>query len=335
MTVVDAHQHLWDLERGEYEWLSPEYGPLYRTFTPEELEPQLRRAGVDATVLVQAADTLDDTESMLAVADRFAWVAGVVGWLPLSDPGGRDAALERFTAHPAFRGVRHLIHEEPDTDWVLQDAVQAGLRALAARGLTFDVVAVLPRHLEHVPVLARAIPDLRIVVDHLAKPPIKDRGWQPWADLLAAAAEHPNVFAKLSGLNTAADPERWAGSPAVHRPRNRLLRRRPADVRRGLAGGHPGWRLPEGVGAHQPRARWPVRRRAGRRAGWHGRRLLRPPRPGRAGAMTTRPTFLAAHRQSPRRLPPIITEARRGTGRSVDSRALPLVPCDTRPRSND
>lgn len=212
MTVVDAHQHLWDLERGEYEWLSPEYGPLYRTFTPEELEPQLRRAGVDATVLVQAADTLDDTESMLAVADRFAWVAGVVGWLPLSDPGGRDAALERFTAHPAFRGVRHLIHEEPDPDWVLQDAVQAGLRALAARGLTFDVVAVLPRHLEHVPVLARAIPDLRIVVDHLAKPPIKDRGWQPWADLLAAAAEHPNVFAKLSGLNTAADPERWAAA---------------------------------------------------------------------------------------------------------------------------
>jgi L-fuconolactonase len=212
VTIVDAHQHLWDLERGKYEWLSPEYGPLYRTFTADELEPQLRRAGVDATVLVQAADTLQDTESMLAVADRVAWVAGVVGWVPLTDPAGRDAALERFTAHSAFRGVRHLIHEEPDPDWVLQDAVRDGLRTLAARGLTFDVVAVLPRHLEHVPILARAIPDLRIVVDHLAKPPIKDRGWQPWADLLAAAAEHGNVFAKVSGLNTAADPEHWTAT---------------------------------------------------------------------------------------------------------------------------
>ena len=212
MTVVDAHQHLWDPENGEYDWLSPEYGPIFRTFTPEELEPQLQRAGVDATVLVQAADTLADTESMLAVADRVDWVAGVVGWVPLADPAARDAALERFTAHPAFRGVRHLIHEDPDPDWLLRASVQDGLGALAARELTFDVVAVLPRHLEHVPVLARAFPELRIVVDHLAKPPIKDRGWKPWADLLAAAARHPNVYAKLSGLNTAADPERWTAT---------------------------------------------------------------------------------------------------------------------------
>jgi L-fuconolactonase len=212
MTVVDAHQHLWDLENGEYDWLSPEYGPIFRTFTPEELEPQLRRAGVDATVLVQAADTLADTESMLAVADRVDWVAGVVGWAPLADPAERDAALERFTAHAAFRGVRHLIHEEPDPDWLLRDAVQEGLGALAAGQLTFDVVAVRPRHLEHVPVLARSFPELRIVVDHLAKPPIKDRGWGPWADLLAAAAKHPNVCAKVSGLNTAADPERWTAA---------------------------------------------------------------------------------------------------------------------------
>jgi len=212
MTVVDAHQHVWNLETGEYAWLTPELGPLYRTFTPAELEPELRRAGVDAGVLVQAADSFADTEAMLDAAARHDWIAGVVGWVPLTDPAAADAALERFGEHAVFRGVRHLIHEEPDPDWLLQDAVGAGLRRLAQRGLTFDVVAVLPRHLEHVPGLARAHPDLRLVIDHLAKPPIKERGWEPWAGLLAAAAEHPNVYAKVSGLNTAADFATWSAA---------------------------------------------------------------------------------------------------------------------------
>jgi L-fuconolactonase len=207
--VVDAHQHLWNLEEGEYPWLTPEYGPLYRTFGPEELIPQLQQAGVDRTVLVQAADSYADTHSMLAVADRHDFVAGVVGWVPLNRPDEAAGALDRYQQHPRFKGVRHLIHEEKDPDWVVQDAVFEGLQLLADRGLTFDIVAVLPRHLEHVPVLAGRVPQLRMVIDHLAKPPIKDRGWEPWATLLRRASESPMVYAKVSGLNTAADWESW------------------------------------------------------------------------------------------------------------------------------
>ncbi len=207
--VVDAHQHFWNLDRVNYPWLTPEYGPLYRTYEADELAPQLKRAGIDGTVLVQAADSYKDTEYMLEVADRYRFIAGVVGWVPLLRPDEAAAALDRFKRHPRFKGIRHLIHVEPDPDWLLQPPVIEGLAVLAEKGMTFDVVAVLPEHLEHVPVIAERIPKLKIVIDHLAKPPIKEKGWEPWASLLARAARHPNVYAKVSGLNTLADPEHW------------------------------------------------------------------------------------------------------------------------------
>lgn len=209
--VVDAHQHVWDLERGEYAWLTPELGPLHRTWEQQELLPQLAAAGVDRTVLVQAEDSLGDTERMLAVADAHDVVAGVVGWVPLVDPDVAAVALERFVADPRFVGVRHLNHIEPDPDWLVREDVLAGLGLLAERGLVFEVVATVPRHLELVPQIAERHPSLAIVIDHLGKPPIAERGWQPWADLLARAAEAPNVSAKVSGLNTAASFDGWSG----------------------------------------------------------------------------------------------------------------------------
>ncbi|MFC4010371.1 amidohydrolase family protein [Nonomuraea purpurea] len=209
MTVVDAHQHFWNVETGSYPWLTPEHGPIFRTFEPEELLPQLAAAGVGRTVLVQAMDSYADTDAMLAQADAHDVIGAVVGWVPLERPGEAAGALERYRRHPRFAGVRHLIHDEPDPDWVLREPVIEGLKLLAAAGLPFDVVAVLPRHLEHVPVLAERVPGLRMVIDHLAKPPIKEKGWEPWASLLARAAEVPGVHAKVSGLNTAADAETW------------------------------------------------------------------------------------------------------------------------------
>ncbi|GAA2874163.1 amidohydrolase family protein [Streptosporangium fragile] len=209
MAVIDAHQHFWNLETGSYPWLTPAAGPIHRTFEPEELLPQLAAAGVERTVLVQAADSYADTDAMLAQADAHDFIAAVVGWVPLNRPDEAAEALERYRRHPRFAGVRHLIHDDPDPDWVIQDSVIEGLGLLAEAGLPFDVVAVLPRHLEHVPVLAERVPGLRLVIDHLAKPPIKDKGWEPWASLIARAAEHPNVHAKVSGLNTAADPVTW------------------------------------------------------------------------------------------------------------------------------
>ncbi len=211
-TRIDAHQHFWNLDRVAYPWLTPAYGPLYRNFEPPELAPQLRAAGIDRTVLVQAANSYADTEDMLRQADTYDWIGAVVGWVPLQQPEEAGQTLDRYARHPKFRGVRHLIHEEADPDWVVQDRVIEGLRVLAAHELLFEVVAVFPNHLKHVPTLAEHVPDLTIVIDHLAKPPIKDGAMEPWATQLAAAARYPTVYAKVSGLNTAADPATWSAA---------------------------------------------------------------------------------------------------------------------------
>jgi L-fuconolactonase len=208
--IIDSHQHFWDLELVEYPWLVPAYGPIYRSFRPDELLPQLAAVGVDRTVLVQSANSFADTDAMLAQAAVEPWIGAVIGWVPLEDAVGAASALDdRYLHHPRYRGVRHLNHDEPDPDWLIRPAVFSGLRELESRGLVFEVVAVYPLHLGHVPTLAKACPDLRIVIDHLAKPPIASRDLAAWKRDLAAAAAYPNVFAKISGLNTAADWETW------------------------------------------------------------------------------------------------------------------------------
>ena len=208
--IVDSHQHFWDLEEVEYPWLVPAYGPIYRTFAPAELAPQLAAAGIDRTVLVQAANSYADTDAMLAQAAEHDWIGAVVGWLPLEDV--REAAQmldSRYAADPWLKGVRHLNHEEADPDWLVRPAVIDGLKLLQERGLVYEVVAVHPLHLGHVPTLARACPHLTIVIDHLAKPPIASGHYDAWKVDLRAAAEQPNVHAKISGLNTAADWASW------------------------------------------------------------------------------------------------------------------------------
>ena len=215
--IIDAHQHFWNLERVSYPWLTAELAPINRTIEEPELEPQLLAAGIDRTVLVQSMDSIEDSDFMLEVADRWPWIGAVVGWVPLTNTAEAERELDRRAPDDRFVGVRHLIHNEPDEDWLLRRDVLKGLAVLEKRGLSFDVVAVTPRHLEHVPVIAGRHPGLRIVIDHLAKPPIASGGWQPWAKLLSRAAEHPNVYAKISGLNTAAAPD-WTAKdlqPAV------------------------------------------------------------------------------------------------------------------------
>ncbi len=202
---VDTHQHFWNLGEVEYPWLSgSQYGRIRRDFGPSDLEPLLRLAGVGHCITVQAANSFADTDAMLARADRHGWIAGVVGWVPLLDPVAAAQALERYCRDPAFRGVRHLVHDEPDPDWLLLPPVRASLALLAERGLVFEIPAVFPRHLVHVPRLADEQPGLKIVIDHLGKPPIASGALEPWAGELTAAAAHPNVYAKVSGLNTVA-----------------------------------------------------------------------------------------------------------------------------------
>ncbi len=210
--IVDSHQHFWNPDEVYYDWLVPAYGPIYRTFEPAELAPQLAAAGVDRTVLVQSACNFEDTEAMLAQAAEHEWIGAVVGWVPLYAHKLAEKALDRFMAEPWFKGVRHLIHEEADPDWLVRPEVIDGLKILEERGLTYDVVAVHPLHLRHVPALARACPDLTLIIDHLAKPPIASGEYAGWKDDMRAAAEFPNVHAKVSGLNTAADWATWTAA---------------------------------------------------------------------------------------------------------------------------
>jgi L-fucono-1,5-lactonase len=208
-TRIDAHQHFWRLGDGGYSWLTGgDYGPIQRDFGPDELRSLLDAAGIERSITVQADNTFADTDEMLGHAQARPWVAAVTGWVPLLDPAACERALARYLVHPAFRGVRHLVHDEADPDWLLRGSVLESLGLLSERGLVFEIPAVFPRHLVHIPRLARRFPDLKIVIDHLGKPPIGDSG-SSWDEQIAACAKHPNVYAKVSGLNTVLRTERW------------------------------------------------------------------------------------------------------------------------------
>lgn len=198
--TVDAHLHLWDLERVEYPWLTSALAPIDRTFAFAEVEPQLAQAGVDRVVLVQAANSVEDSAAMFAVDSPR--VAGVVAWADLLVPSAAARQVEEWSAHPTFVGVRHLIHDEPDPDWLGHPSVRRSLAVLAERGLSFDVIGVLPRHLEHAIAIADDLPGLQLVIDHLGTPPVGAASREPWAGLLTTLAERPNVAVKLSGLTT-------------------------------------------------------------------------------------------------------------------------------------
>jgi L-fuconolactonase len=208
--IIDAHQHVWDLARASYPWLGPELAPIDRTMTFAELKPSLARAGVDATVLVQSADNDEDTALMLDVAGANPEIAAVVAWVPLDRPKDVTIRLERFHSDTLIVGIRNLIHTIPDPQWLLRPEVDEGLGLLEDADLSFDLVSVLPEHLALVPTLVRRHPRLRIVIDHLAKPPIGLADPEPWWTLIAEAAASPTVFAKVSGLySAAADSGSW------------------------------------------------------------------------------------------------------------------------------
>jgi L-fuconolactonase len=205
--MIDAHHHLWDPARIELPWLRPEHGPIARAFGPRELAPLLDREGIAATILVQSVNSDEDTDWLLAHAAGQAWIAAVVGWVALAEPARAEARLDELAAHPELRGIRHLIHDEPDPHWILRPPVLESLALLERRGLVLELPVVSPDHLGDVPLLAERFPELAIVIDHLGKPPL-DGALDDWSAGLAAAAAHENVYAKLSGLNTAtADPD--------------------------------------------------------------------------------------------------------------------------------
>jgi L-fuconolactonase len=201
LPVIDAHQHLWDPATGWYGWLAREPEILQRRYVFDDAHDAIEALNVIGTVLVQAADRDEDTLAMLAEAATNPRVLGVVGYVPLEQPERAAARLATLQTEDAFVGVRNLIHDQPDPDWLLRADVAEGLRLLETAGIPFDLVAVLPRHLEHVGYLSERFPSLTIVIDHLAKPPVGTDRRQPWHDLMSRAAGNPRVVAKLSGLD--------------------------------------------------------------------------------------------------------------------------------------
>ncbi|WIX88575.1 amidohydrolase family protein [Amycolatopsis sp. DG1A-15b] len=208
--MIDAHHHLWDPSRREYPWMAgTAMDPIRRPYTAGDLRAVTKAAGVHATVLVQTVSSEEETAEFLATAAAEPVIAGVVGWVDLAAP---DVADRLAALDGPLVGIRHQVEGEPDDDWLLRPEVVAGLSTVAAAGLAFDLL-VRPSQLPAAAEVALRLPQLRLVLDHAAKPPIAAGEWEPWASGVAALAAHENVVCKLSGLVTEAD---WTGWEVGH-----------------------------------------------------------------------------------------------------------------------
>lgn len=205
--VIDAHQHFWDIERFTYPWMSPSDAVLYRNYLPSDLKPLMDDVGVHRCVFVQANHDVNENRWVLELADQHDFIAGVVGWVDLT-AADVDETLAEFAAHPKFVGIRHITHDEPDDDWIVRDDVLRGLKLLKKHNLTFDLL-FRPQHLKHVPRLVREMPEQKFVIDHIAKPRIREGVMDGWLEDMRVAASIENVYCKLSGMITEADHERW------------------------------------------------------------------------------------------------------------------------------
>jgi L-fuconolactonase len=206
--MIDAHQHYWNPGRGDYDWMPKDDPVLARPYAPSELEPQLAAHGIEGTVLVQAAATVNETEYLLGIADATPNVLGVVGWIDFEKPSDR-AELERLSGHWKFKSVRPMIQDIPDDDWMLRRDVQWGFEAVAELGLGFDALG-FPRHLKNFLTILKRHPSMRVVVDHCMKPQIRDHSSESfrfWADGMARIAGETGAFCKFSALVTEANAD--------------------------------------------------------------------------------------------------------------------------------
>ena len=207
---VDSHQHFWRYSVAHYPRIDDSLSVLRRDFLPDELGTELQTAGIDACIAVQATQVVYETRWLLELAERHPFIAGVIGWVDLQ---AEDAAshIEQLATHPKFLGVRHIVQSEPDDRFLLRPAFCRGVSLLADFDLTYDIL-IYPRHLPAAVEFVSRFDDQRFVLDHLAKPEIRLRQLEPWADWLRELARFPNVYCKLSGLVTEADWRHWTPS---------------------------------------------------------------------------------------------------------------------------
>lgn len=204
---IDAHQHYWKLERGDYDWLTPDMEILYRDYEPCDLAAALQEQRIDKTIVVQAAATTEETEYLLSLADDNDTIAAVVGWVDLTDAGGMEQ-LEQFREHPKFAGFRIMIQDMPDATVVLEPNYIKALQQVEAMQLPVDLL-VKSDQLDVLTALMKHVPQLHGVVNHIAKPRIAEGIWEPWAIQMKELAQYPNLYCKLSGMVTEADHAGW------------------------------------------------------------------------------------------------------------------------------
>ncbi len=204
---IDSHQHFWDLDLHSYPWMPPTPSPLRRNFLPHDLQPILVRNRFEGSVVVQATTQPQEAEWLLNLAHENAFVLGVVAWADLKSPD-LGHVLDRLQTRPKFKGVRHPVHDEPDDRWLLQPDVISGLKELQRRRIPYDLL-LRPQHLAIITDLADKLPDLPLVIDHIAKPWIASHKMEGWAEDMERIAHVPHIHVKLSGMITEADHTKW------------------------------------------------------------------------------------------------------------------------------
>lgn len=203
--IIDTHVHIWDFNAAEYSWLKNDTSILNKTYTIKDFLPVKEAAKIDYGILVQAANNFEDTDYMLQTTAVTPGISGVTGWLPLESPDATATAWEnKYSQNPYFKAVRHLMHDEPANNWILQPEVVESLNYLANNSIPYEIVATKPAHMYSTLTLIEKLPHLKIVLDHLSQPPMQDaRAFNEWQHIMKAAASHNNIYAKISGLGTA------------------------------------------------------------------------------------------------------------------------------------
>ena len=211
---VDSHHHFWNYSVQEYGWISEPMKAIRRTFEPSDLKAAVAPVGVDAVVSVQARQTVEETDFLLAHASKNEFIRGVVGWVPLVEEGVENV-IEHYKAHAKFKGVRHVVQDEPDVNFIMRDDLSRGVSQLKKFGLVYDIL-IFERQLKPSIQFVDRHPDQVFVLDHIAKPKIKAGELEPWTTDIREMAKRPNVYCKISGMVTEADWEKW--TPETLRP---------------------------------------------------------------------------------------------------------------------
>jgi L-fuconolactonase len=210
MTIIDTHHHFWKYSAAEYGWINDEMKTIRRDFLPADLKKTLDGAGVSGAISVQARTTVEESDWLLSMAEKHDFLRGVVGWVPLTE-SDVEKHLERLATHKKFKGVRHVIQGEPDDNYILRPDFNAGIKKLLKYKLRYDIL-IFERHLKPSIRFVDQHPNQMFILDHVAKPKIKERILSPWREDMIELGKRPNVYCKISGMITEADWTKWSSA---------------------------------------------------------------------------------------------------------------------------